>query len=198
MAAIEVFGFETGNNMKVRITLKYKDLPYIFHSIDPQDRAQIEALTGQPLTPVMRHGDVLLFDSGAILRYLDANFPAAPRLFCGDRKTLVAIEGWEIFGRAKLLAPLIRVVNHRLEGGDDQVVFAAAQAAFKLAVTELAPALEGRRWLVGDSMTGADVTTAPVVFRGSGYGFCAREDLDRQILDWMDRVMAYDTPAGCP
>ena len=29
MAAIEVFGFETGNNMKVRIALKYKDLPYI-------------------------------------------------------------------------------------------------------------------------------------------------------------------------
>jgi len=194
MAAIEVFGFETSNNMKVRIALKYKDLSYDFHAIDPRERDQIVALTGQPLTPVMRHGDTLLFDSGAILRYLDANFPAAPRLFCGDRKTLVAIEGWETFGRAKLLAPLVRVVNHRLEGGDDPAIFDVAQVAFKAAVAELVPALEGRQWLVGDSMTGADVTTAPVVFRGSGYGFCDMDDLDPQVIGWMDRVMAYDSP----
>lgn len=196
MAAIEVFGFETSNNMKVRIALKYKDLRYDFHVIDPQERDQIVALTGQPLTPVMRHGDVLLFDSGAIIRYLDANFPDTPRLFCGNRKTLVAIEGWETFGRAKLLAPLVRVVNHRLEGGDDPAIFDAAQAAFKRAVAELSLALEGRQWLVGDSMTGADVTTAPVVFRGSGSGFCERADLDAQVNEWVDRVMAYDTPAA--
>ena len=194
MAAIDLLGFETSNNMKVRIGLKYKDLPYVFHSIDPSDRDQVVALTGQPLTPVMRHGDVLLFDSGAILRYLDANFPATPRLFAGNRKTLVAIEGWETFGRARLLAPLIKVVNHRLEGGDDAAVFDAAQAAFKGAVAELGPALEGRQWLVGDVMTGADVTTAPVVSRGSGYGFCDREELAPQVIDWMDRVMAFDTP----
>jgi len=196
MATIEVFGFETGNNMKVRIALKYKDLPYRFQTIDPADREQVVALSGQPLTPLMRHGEVVLFDSGAILRYLDANFPAAPRLFCGDRKTLVAIEGWETFGRAKLLAPLVQVVNHRLQGGDDAAVFEAAQTEFRRAVAELAPALEGRDWLVGDSMTGADVTTAPVVFRGSGYGFCERHELDPRVNEWVDRVMAYDTPAG--
>jgi len=194
MAAIEVFGFETGNNMKVRIALNYKGLPFSFRTIDPRDRDQVVALTGQPLTPVLRHGDVLLFDSGAILRYLDANLSAAPRLFCGDRKTLVAIEGWETFGRARLLAPLVLVVNHRLEGGNDPAVFDAAQDAFKRAVAELAPALEGRSWLVGDSMTGADVTTAPVVFRGAGYGFCDLDELDPRVTDWVDRVMAYDTP----
>ncbi len=196
MAVIEVFGFETGNNMKVRIALNYKDLRYNFYSIDPYERDQLVELTGQPLTPVMRHGDVLLFDSGAILRYLDANFPDAPRLFSGDRKTLVAIEDWETFGRAKLLAPLIQVVNHRLEGGDEAAVFDAAQASFQRALAELAPALENRDWLVGDSMTGADVTTAPVVFRGSRYGFCDPDDLDGHVVAWMDRVMAYDVPAG--
>ena len=195
MPAIEVLGFETSNNMKVRIGLKYKDLQYSFRSIDPRDRDQVVTLTGQPLTPVMRHGEVLLFDSGAILRYLDANFPAAPRLFSGNRKTLVEIEGWETFGRAKLIAPLVRVVNHRLEGGDDPAVFDAAQAAFKGAMGALASALKGRQWLVGDTMTGADVTTAPVVFRGSGYGFCGRDELESQVIDWMDRVMAFDTPA---
>ena len=102
MPDIEILGFETSNNMKVRIALKYKDLQYEFRSIDPRHRDEVVELTGQPLTPIMRHGDVLLFDSGAILRYLDANFPAASRLFSGNRKTLVAIEDWETFGRARL------------------------------------------------------------------------------------------------
>ncbi len=192
MSAIEIFGFETSNNMKVRIALKYKDLDYTFTLIDPRERQQIVEWTGQPLTPVMKHGEVVLFDSGAILRYLDANFPAAPRLFSGDRKTLVAIEGWEVFSRFRVLGPLIVVVNHRLEGGDDPQVFATSQADFRAALDELAPALRGRHWLVGDTMTGADVTTAPVVYRGIGYGFCDRSDVDPALLEWMDRVMAYD------
>ena len=101
-----------------------------------------------------------------------------------------------MFSRAKVLAPLIVVVNHRLQGGDDPAVFARSQADFKAALEELAPALEGRHWLVGDSMTGADVTTAPVVYRGIGYGFCDREDVAPAVLEWMDRVMAYDSPAA--
>jgi glutathione S-transferase len=196
MPAIEIFGFETSNNMKVRIALNYKDLDFVFHPVDPADRAQIVSLTGQPLTPVLRHGEVLLFDSGAILRYLDANFPAAPRLFAGDRKTLVAIEFWETFGRARLLAPLITVVNHRLQGGQDPAVFAAAQTDFLGAVEELTPALQGRAWLVGDTMTGADVTTAPVVFRALGYGFGDTADLAPDVRAWAERVMAYDTPTA--
>ncbi|MCP3977966.1 MAG: glutathione S-transferase family protein [bacterium] len=35
---IAVYGFETSNNMKVRIALGYKEIPYEFHTIDPRDR----------------------------------------------------------------------------------------------------------------------------------------------------------------
>ena len=192
-APLEIFGFQTSNNMKVRIALNYKGLDFIFHEIDPRDRATIVEMTGQPLTPVLRHGEVVMFDSGSILRYLDANFPAAPRLFTGDRKTLVEIEDWEVFGRAKLLGPLIRVVNHRLEGGSDGGLFAAAAAGFQAAIVELGDRLEGD-WLVGNAMTGADVMTAPVAFRAAAYGFAETDDIPAHVGRWIDRVMAYDSP----
>jgi glutathione S-transferase len=196
MSAIEIFGFETGNNIKVRIALQYKGLPYDFHTIDPHDRNQVVEISGQLLTPVMRHGQVVLFGSGAIIRYLEANFRETPRLFSGDRKTLVAIEGWETFSRARLAAPLVTVVNHRLQGGDDPAVFEASKAAFQAALAELAPALVGRQWLVGDAMTLADVTSAAIVLRCINFGFCGRADVDPATLAWVDRVVAYDRPPG--
>ena len=194
-APLEVFGFHTSNNMKVRIALNYKGLEFVFHEIDPRDRETIVEMTGQPLTPVLRHGEVVIFDSGSIERYLDANFPAAPRLFTGDRKTLVEIENWEVFGRARLLGPLIRVVNHRLEGGNDPELFAAAGADFRLALGELGDRLDGD-WLVGDTMTGADVMTAPVAYRAAAYGFAEPGDIPPHVGAWIDRVMAYDSPGA--
>ncbi len=40
-------------------------------------------ISGQHLTPVIEHGEVVLFDSAAILRYLDAAFRETPPLFGG-------------------------------------------------------------------------------------------------------------------
>ena len=76
-----IHGFETSNNFKVRVALGYKGIPYEFRTIDPSDRDEIHRLTGQFLTPVLQHGDVVLFDSAAILRYLEANFRDTPRIY---------------------------------------------------------------------------------------------------------------------
>ncbi|MHC5062950.1 MAG: glutathione S-transferase family protein, partial [Planctomycetota bacterium] len=72
---VQVYGFETSNNMKVRVALGYKGIPYEFKSIDPADRSRIQDLSGQFLTPVLVHGEQVVADSAAILRYLDLAFP---------------------------------------------------------------------------------------------------------------------------
>ena len=53
---IVVHGFETSNNMKVRVALGFKNIAYDFKWIDPADRGEIVRLSGQHLTPVMLHG----------------------------------------------------------------------------------------------------------------------------------------------
>lgn len=189
---ITVYGFETSNNMKVRIALKHKGIPFTFETIDPSDRSEIERLSGQPLTPVMVHGGSVLFDSAAILRYLDANFLDTPRLFAGSRETIWEIERWEGFARRDLAAAMMMMLPLRFSGEDDPEVAAHAQELFDEATYRLEERLSEHEWLVGDAITAADVTAAPVVFRTVKAGFAQLPDGRDHTRTWMERVMALD------
>ena len=103
---VVVYGFETSNNMKVRVALGFKGIDYEFRSIEPRDRADLVRVSGQNLTPVLVHGGCVLFDSAAILRYLDANFPGTPKLFGDSHRQQWEIEDWELFARTELAATI--------------------------------------------------------------------------------------------
>ena len=46
--------------------------------IDPADRSEVEAISGQPLVPVLVDGDLVVADSMAILEHLEARQPDPP------------------------------------------------------------------------------------------------------------------------
>ncbi len=192
MAEVIIYGFETSNNFKVRVGLGFKGIDYEFRPIDPVDRREIVRLSGQPFTPVMRHGEVVLFDSGAILRYLEAAFPGTPRLFSDDYDRMRTIESWELFGRTQLQGPLLEVVRQRRVGIEDAAAIARAADAFARAAGRLELALAEREWLVGQALTAADVTTAPVVHRVRASGVLPFPDGLARVRAWADRVMDYD------
>jgi len=188
-----IHGFETSNNFKVRVALGYKEIPYRFHTIDPADRSEIARISGQHLTPVMQHGDVVLFDSAAILRYLDANFPGTPPLFGSSRDEQWAIEDVELFARAILAGPMAELVHFRAGGGTvDEAMRARCVAAFEQASARLIGMLEGRSWLVGERMSAADVTAACVMYRVRVTGLFDPPRGIAAIDPWIDRVLAYD------
>jgi glutathione S-transferase len=187
-----IHGFETSNNLKVRVALGYKGLPYQFRSIDPADRDEVLRLSGQSLTPVMVHGDVVLFDSAAIMRYLDANFPDTPKLYGADRNVTWSIESWEGFARGELAAGMMAIVHMRLSGGDDATVVERGAAAVGAATRKLEARLRDHDWLVGDAMTAADIAPACVIARVQrGQLFALPDDIPH-TLAWTERVMAYD------
>jgi len=190
---IVIYGFETSNNMKVRVALGFKGLPYEFKSIEPADRTEILQLSGQHLTPVLTHGDTVLFDSAAILRYLDANFKDTPQLFGATHAEQWAIEDEEFFARTALAGPLMEIVHHRVTGGTvDDAMQTRCIEAFQDAALALAGKLDGREWLVGDRMTAADISAAAVMYRvrlAKMFPIPAAADA---IDDWIDKVMAYD------
>lgn len=192
-----IHGFETSNNMKVRVALGYKGIEHVFRTIDPARRDEVREISGQHLTPVMQHGDVVLFDSAAILRYLEANFPRTPRLFGRTRDEQWAIEDWELFARAVLAAPMMEVVHRRVSGGVvDDAMTQRCGAALADAVEHLATGLAGGDWLVGEAMTAADVTAAPVVHRIRSAGMLPLPAAADPLMPWVDRVMAHDAGAG--
>lgn len=188
-----IHGFETSNNIKVRIALGFKGIPYSFHTIDPVDRVEILRLSGQRLTPILVHGDRVLFDSAAILRYLEANFPDRPPMFGTSLAEQWAIEDLELFARHTLAAPMIEIVHHRVSGGvvDDTMQVRCA-AAFMDAAGRLMRKLAGREWLVGGSLSAADVTAAAVMYRVRQSKLFDPPPGVEVIRKWEDQVTAFD------
>lgn len=193
MAEVLIHGFETSNNMKVRVALGYKGIDYEFRAIEPRDRTEILRISGQYLTPVMVHGDRVLFDSAAILRYLDATFRDTPRLFGSSHAEQWAIEDEELFARAILAGPMMEVVHHRVGGGTvDDAMKKRCSNTFAEAATALAERKGDRTWLVGDAMSAADVTAGAVMYRVRDSGMFPFPPAAEPLGEWIDRVMAFD------
>ena len=69
------------NNVKVRLALRYKDIPFDTIPVQAAERSPVLEVSGQVNTPVIEDRGIVLNDSEAILQYLDANYPDRPRLF---------------------------------------------------------------------------------------------------------------------
>ena len=156
------------NNQKVRIGLGYKKLPYERHplSLDgyPGDRSQLVAISTQPLTPVLVHGDRVMFDSGAILRYLDANFPDTPRLFSSDFQTMKTIEKWEWAARAEISGPIGTAFAQAGSPEPNLDDCVKASALLHELTGPLEAQLAKTGFLAGDTLSAADVTAAPYIW----------------------------------
>lgn len=191
MAEITVHGFWTSNNLKVRVALEHKGIDHEFREIDPADRDEVVRISGQHLTPVMVHGDRVLFDSAAILRYLDANFPDTPKLFPGPLTRQWEVEEWESFGRGALAAPMTHIVHTRVSGGEvDEATLDRCRRDLAAALGRLEERLAGRDWLVGDTLTAADITCAAVVHRIRASGILPLPEDLAHVDPWVARVMA--------
>lgn len=199
------------NNMKVRAALNYKGIGFDRRAIAPLDRSALIELSGQPRTPVLEVGDLALFGSGAILRYLDAAWPSTPKLFTDDYAGFGEIERWEDFGRVRLERAVGMAFGEGISGRADAGVLAEANRLLREATGELEEHLDGREWLYGDAMSAADLSCAPMAFYGMTTeeitevspiaGFFRQhvtfgEGRDRTRA-WVERVMAYDRLEGC-
>jgi len=200
------------NNIKVRVAMNFKGIPFeripLTHDASGKDldRTAVIAATRQPLTPSIEHEGRTLFDSAAILRYLEANFPGTPPLFSTDVDTLRAIENEERWARSELSAPFTKVIRMFFTGQVDDAAVEQANREFQAVTGRIETILERSPWLVGDAMTAADVTAAPYVFgamipeQAAAAGgpvaflhenFQLGEGRERTRA-WVGQVMAYD------
>lgn len=199
------------NSVKVRLALGYLGIPYEKIAILPMERAQVVEATGQPLCPAIRHGDVRLHDSSAILRYLDANLAGDKRLYAESRDEIKAIEQWEMktrgggFGEPVGIAFAQCFAEHK-----DPSELQRAQSLFVERCKQVEEALGDRETLCCDRLTAADFCVVPLLIYGNlSASFIERSgpaiDLIRALGDmltipddcpktraYVERVMAYD------
>jgi glutathione S-transferase len=153
------------NGKRARLALGVKELVYDSVDVDPRDRNPVVEISGQPLTPVLVHGETVVFDSWAILRYLEANLRREPRLYAAERERMQAIEDWERFSRTELGPPVRAMFAQVISGDPDGEALTRAAAAYGDAIGELDRALteSGSAYLLGDSPCAADVACAALL-----------------------------------
>ena len=199
------------NNLKARIALNYKEIPFRRAPIQRKpggdlDRDQILELSKQPFTPVLQHGDTVIFDSASIMRYLEANFPASRPLFSTAYDTMRAIEEMELYARTVIGKPVGMMYRQVFAPTKDPAIIAKANELLHEASQRVEERLAKESWLVTGSMTAADVTAGAYLslatFTPQRAGnhpistfflehFKLREGRDR-TREWIDRVLAWD------
>jgi maleylacetoacetate isomerase len=66
------------NVERVALALAHKGLEVESVWIDPNDRSEVERVSGQPLVPVLEEDGLIVADSPVILRYIDERYPQQP------------------------------------------------------------------------------------------------------------------------
>jgi glutathione S-transferase len=199
------------NSVKVRLALGFLDLPYEKVSIQPMDRAPVIEASGQPQCPAIKHGEVRMFDSSAILRYLDANLAGDKRLYSADREEIWHIEQWEMKTRGGGFGEPIGIAfTQAFAEVKDPAEAQRAQELFAERCKTVEDALGDDETLCCGRLTAADLCVVPLLAYGQlPDGFIEKSgpaaDLCRFISDmltipddcpktraYVERVMAFD------
>jgi glutathione S-transferase len=120
--------------------------------------------------PVLRHGDVALFESKAIATYLDRTFPA-PYLFPSDPRQCALAEQWVLLVNTVIDRTMIRtyifayIAPKSADGQPDRQAIEAVMPALREQIGVLDKAVAGSGHLVDDLFTFADINLMPILFR---------------------------------
>jgi glutathione S-transferase len=153
----------------VLIALEEKGARYRFVPVAPGALRSPQHLARHPFgrVPVIEHGDFRLFETQAILRYLDRVLQGAP-LTPPDTRTaarmdqLMNMNDWYLFQGAGNVITFQRVVAPKLMGVQpDEAAIAAAIPNAHRAFDALARELGDQPYFVGGVMSLADVLLAP-------------------------------------
>jgi glutathione S-transferase len=119
--------------------------------------------------PVLRHGDVQLFESKAIATYLDRRFPG-PSLFPSEPLAAALVEQWVSLVNTLIDRTLIRTyllayaAPKTADGKPDRQAIEAVTPALREQIEVLDKAVAKTGHLVDDRYTFADINLMPILY----------------------------------
>ena len=153
----------------VRMVCEEKGIDYVLTET-PLRAPELLAIHPLGKMPVLRHGDVELFESKAIATYLDRSFPA-PWLFPSDPRLAGLTEQWVSLVNTVIDRTLIRtyvfayIASKTADGGPDREAIDAVMPMVREQLGILDRAVAATGHLAGDQFTFADINLLPILYR---------------------------------
>lgn len=189
---IELYTWKTPNGRKVPILLAELGWPCVLHLVDlskdEQKTARYLAINPNGKIPALVDGDVVLFESGAILEYLaDKSGRFLPTAPPHARAEVLSWTWWQVGGTGPMFGQLGSFGRERPR--DDHAFAKFHGEAERLAGVLDAQLEDGRTWIAGEDYSIADIANypwfdalshfAPDVLAGMG-----------AVKSWMQRMAA--------
>jgi glutathione S-transferase len=170
MAAPEIIGsIQSTYTRATCMVCEEKAIEYVLTE-RPLHAPEIRAIHPFGKMPVLRHGDVELFESKAIATYLDRSFPA-PFVFPSDPRLAALTEQWVSLVNTVIDRTLIRtylfeyIAPKTADGAPDRQAIEAVLPAVREQIGVLDRAVAPTGYLVGEQFTFADINLLPILHR---------------------------------
>ena len=172
MADITVYGFPHSSFVHiVQLVLNHKEVPYTFHDLEP-DMGSPKHLALHPFdrVPILQHGDFVLYETSAIVAYLEELFPT-PSLQPDTTRRRARMNQWISAVNSYYYPYMIyhmtheRLVFPELGIASDEKVVSHALPKVELALEVAERALShGKDYLLGADLTVADFYLLPSTY----------------------------------
>ena len=200
MSGITVHGIPGSPFLRsVEIALKEKDVPYHLRIMSPADMKTPEHLELHPFgrIPMFEQDDFRLYETQAIMRYVDECFPHPPLTPGTSRQRarmnqVIGIIEWYFFPKASAPIGFNRIIGPRLLGlPADETVIAEAMPMARTCVAEFERLLGDQAYFTGSGVSLADIMLAAQLdlLRDCAEG---RELIEGapKLGPWLDRMLA--------
>jgi len=184
----------------VTIALEEKGAPYEVKPLAFGDHKKPEYLTLQPFgrIPYVRHGAFDLYETQAILRYIDRVFEG-PALQPGDQRRLARMDqlmniiDWYLFPQVTVTIPYQRLVAPMLGQETDEAVVAAAVPNARRCIKVIEGLAAGLPYLTGDTLSLADIMMVTHIEYLSLTPEGQEILKDSPLLGWLARMQARES-----
>ncbi|MEO1492256.1 MAG: glutathione S-transferase family protein [Pseudomonadota bacterium] len=169
---IKIYGRATSSNVQLvmwtvgELALKHERLDY-GHKFGGTDTPEFLEMNPMGRVPAMRDGDLVMFESGAIVRYLAARYGSEP-FWPADPVSRAPLDMWAEWIKVTLAPAFAQpifwsLLRHPAGQGGETVQDAAD--ALKPLIGMLEHRLGDGPWLAGEDFTFADIFTGHLLYR---------------------------------
>ena len=207
MSEIVVYGVPGSPFLRaVQLGLEEKRAAYRLHAMGPGETKSEAYIKKHPFgrVPAFEHGDFSLYETQAILRYLDDVFPEPPfepddPRAAARMNQIIGINDWYFFPKVAAVIVFQRIIGPALLGTTtDEAAIEAAMPLARICIAEVDHLLGLQQFLAGDCLSIADLILAPQL------DFFAETPEGKSLLyktrlkSWLDRMNARPSMQSTP